>query len=491
LITIGGVAVALATLQTASAASKANGEWQEAVRAQTKYTSATVANARKVYVDEAPLALAINGALFRAEELQRRAEPGDSPLRVQATAERAAAERYLREFRAAQGPINELVATAEYTPGSGIGAPQLGRRLATLQAGNQNLADAVRGRLAAGDEAGRDVSRGGWGIVAGALIALAGFILWWWPALPALHPLRTAVAALDLPTPRRPVLGLYTGAGLGIVLRNVMVLSRTSARHASRGSARHTSRSSAQRRPSASDVHPPSSSDDRAEPPDVAFAPPELPPVPPEGDPPTAAVTSWSPAVAVVLGLIAAVVTAGQIQAGATESRLLADAARRADVVAGMVTGGLIRQTFTDSGLQTGALLGQRADELARAGGDRAQAAADNATSQRIAELTADIGVQPTADDGVDAFTEMIVSGLQGQAGSMDAEQEAVAAAAEAAGTRSDRLVVVLFALTVAASLIEIARSLSAARPATLVRLTGLGLAAAAVLYASFLALFS
>jgi hypothetical protein len=201
--------------------------------------------------------------------------------------------------------------------------------------------------------------------------------------------------------------------------------------------------------------------------------------------------STWAALPPILLGLIAAVVTVGQIQAGVAESRLLADAARRADVLAGAVTGGLIRETFVTNGKQVGLLLGQRADDLKRVGGDADQAAADDAACARIIRLTADVGVAPTADDGVDSFTQMIVSGLAGERQSMQAGQERAAIAADVAGTRSDRLVVVLFALTLAATLTEIGRSLSSKRPGKALRRAGYLIAAAAAVYALTLTLVS
>jgi hypothetical protein len=410
LVTAGAVAVALTTLEASSGASAANGDWQQAVRDQTRYTTDAVSNIRKVYVDEAPLVMAINGGLIRADELDRHARPGDTTLHVQAKAERAAEAEYLRRFRAAQGPINELVVTSSYQPGSGAGAPQLGRRLAELQAGNAPQAAALRESVAAAGQDERRVTLAGRGILGGVLIALIGFGLW------ARHRVKT-----DLP-----------------------------------------------------------------EPPDVAFGPPEIPAVPPKEP---AEASAWAALPPILLGLVAAVVTVGQIQAGVAESRLLADAARRADVLAGAVTGGLIRATFVTNGKQTGLLLGQRADDFRRVGGDPDQAAADDAACARIIRLTADVGVAPTAEDGVDSFTQTMVSGLDGEQQSMRADQERAAIAADAAGTRSDRLVVVLFALTLAATLTEIGRSLTGKRPGKALRRAGYLIAAAAAVYALTLTL--
>lgn len=199
----------------------------------------------------------------------------------------------------------------------------------------------------------------------------------------------------------------------------------------------------------------------------------------------------WSAVPAIALGLIAAVVTAGQIQASATESRLLGDAARRADLVAAVSTGGLVRRTFVTFGEQNGLLLGQRAAELRRAGADPARAAADDAAGVRIRQLAADMGAQPRDADGVDATTRLIVSGLSGEAVAARSEQDRAAAAAGEAGLRSDRLVVVLFALTLSASLIEIGRSMRGARPGRAVRLAGGLVAGAAVLCAAVVVAFT
>jgi hypothetical protein len=198
-----------------------------------------------------------------------------------------------------------------------------------------------------------------------------------------------------------------------------------------------------------------------------------------------------TPLPAIVLGLIATLVTAGQIQAGVAESRLLADAARRGDVVAGAADGGLIRQTFADYGKQSGLLLGQRADDLAEAGGDRVQAAANNAASVRIQRLAADMGVQPRAEDRLDPFTVTVASGLEIELASMRADQQRAADAADAAGTRADRLVVVLFALTLSASLAEIGGSLTDGRPGVAVRRTGYAVAGVAAVYALILILLA
>jgi hypothetical protein len=295
------------------------------------------------------------------------------------------------------------------------------------------------------------------------------------------------VAAIGFRAHSRRVLALLIGTAFGFVLRDVLasVPIRPAAQVTAPKQATQTAAAPPPEDPPATDELP-----------EIAFTAPDLPAVPPD-EPPTA--PKWSPLPAIMFGLAAAVVTAGQIQASVAESRLLGDAARRADMVAGAVTGGLIRKTFIDNGKQTGLMLGQRADDLAEAGGDPKQAAADNAASARIIRLTADIGAQPFANEGLDSFTQTVVSGLQGEVMSMRADQERAAAAAENAGKQSDSLVVVLFALTLAASLVEISRSLTTGttratgqgagrrrlpRPDSAVRYTGYAVGGAAVLYA-------
>ncbi|MFD0516715.1 hypothetical protein [Paractinoplanes durhamensis] len=76
------------------------------------------------------------------------------------------------------------------------------------------------------------------------------------------------------------------------------------------------------------------------------------------------------------------------------------------------------------------------------------------------------------------------MSGLEMELASMSTDQQRAADAADAAGKRSDRLVIVLFALTLAASLAEIGRSLSNARAGANVRRIGYAVAGLATLYA-------
>jgi len=181
LILTGALAVAVFTFVAARAASAANDAWQESVRAETRHTSSTVENIRTLYEDEASMALLISTALIRAEELDRQASPADqgSFVRTAAAAERATARAYLNQFRrnAPGSPINDLV-TAGGDPVDTTGAQRIGRRLAALQEKSGQHAVASAALQKVGDQSAKRTQRSAIGMMAGALVALLGFLLW-------------------------------------------------------------------------------------------------------------------------------------------------------------------------------------------------------------------------------------------------------------------------------------------------------------------------
>lgn len=181
LILAGASAVAVFTFVAASAASAANDAWQESVRAETRHASSTVENIRALYEDEAPLALLIRAVLIRAEELDRRAGLAGqgSFVRTAAAAERATARAYLDEFRrnAPGSPINDLVTVGGDSAGM-TGAQQIGRRLAALQEQSGQHAVASAALQKVGNQSAKRAQLSAIGMIAGALVALLGFLLW-------------------------------------------------------------------------------------------------------------------------------------------------------------------------------------------------------------------------------------------------------------------------------------------------------------------------
>jgi hypothetical protein len=409
LIGAGAIAAALATQQASSEASAANGQWQESVRAETRYTAATLENIRKVYVDDAPLAFQVRAALISAEELQRQAAAQPS-LSVEAEAQRRAAQRFIDAFSTAGPDANPLLRDHRYTKSPG-GAPYVARLLADLQARNRDTAAAL---AAEGDRNAADSERGTWGMVAGALIVLAGFVLWRSSASP--EPPR------DTPRRRRrPAVSVIALAAFAVDAVTTVVRYR----------------------------HTRAVTDD---PPDVPLNPPGLTVGTPDpGD-------SRSPLPGVLLAVLVTAVTALQIQAGTEENRQLADAARRASVVAATASGGVSRAALTSNGKQFGLLVGQRADELETAG-ETARAAADEAAGARISRLATAMGAAPTAADGADPATRAIVDSSRLALADLGSGQSTAVTAAEEAGNRSDLLVLVLFLLTLVSAFAEIGYS--------------------------------
>jgi hypothetical protein len=184
----------------------------------------------------------------------------------------------------------------------------------------------------------------------------------------------------------------------------------------------------------------------------------------------------------------AVVVTALQIDASTTENLYLAAAAQGADRVGTVSVGGGAREAFASNGQQLVVLMQQRADDVADAGSsasaaDRALAEgladADRAASARIATAIADLATPPTTADGLDPLSVAAVSASEFDREPEQRAQAAAAAEAEAAGARSDGLVRVLLALTLAANFVEIGHSsrLKAAGPVVV----GLGWALTAV----------
>jgi hypothetical protein len=189
--------------------------------------------------------------------------------------------------------------------------------------------------------------------------------------------------------------------------------------------------------------------------------------------------------------VLATVVAAVQIVAGVEENRHLAAAARRAADVGAVAVGSGPRTAFAANGTQTVLLLAQHADDLTDAGGtaapaDRALAdvlaAAEDAAARRIDAVVDDMAAAPTAVDGLDRLTAAALSGSDLDREPVQRAQASAAGAADTAGARSDRLVVVLFLLTLAANAVEIGHSPRLRSWGPHVVATGWGLAGVAVL---------
>jgi hypothetical protein len=313
------------------AASSTNGEWQDAVRAEARHTSATLENIRTVYEDEAPLALSITAALVRAQELDRRLGAG-SFLGVQADAERDTARAYLDTFRreVPDSPVTRLLGSGD-DPEAVARTHPLGGHLAALQASSRQATDEAAALWAAGDYDATRTRRFLWGMAGGALVVLAGFAVWerrrrsalataGWTAAPATattRPVPWPGVALVLaaligtrheperwPLPARLAAALLAGAAVGGVL-----FRRTPA-------------------PLAAPVRA-----DQADSPVAVVGPPSVPAAPPERPAAGGPAADRSPLPSVILAVAAVVVTALQIDASATENRYLAEAAQGADRV--------------------------------------------------------------------------------------------------------------------------------------------------------------
>lgn len=463
LILVGALTVAVFTFVAARAASAANDAWQESVRAETRHTSSTVENIRALYQDEAPMALLIRTALIRAEELERQASPTGQGafVRTVATAERATARAYVNQFRknAPDSPINDLV-TAGGDPAGATAVQRIGRRLAALQEQSGQHAVASAALQKVGDQSAKRTQRSAIGMIAGALVALLGFLLWFRTTRPSTTPGRylaelmvattDAVRATLLRKAERRRRGPFThpvgilvpvvlavGAAVGILLRDAWTA-----------------------------IKPPH----QAPPPDTTGAPaavigaPALPTTPPEGPPKQ----SRSPLPAVIFAVLATAATALQITAGTEENHYLAEAARGAATVGAVAVGSGPREAFATNGQQSVVLMQQRASDLTDAGRDdvpsnralaSALATADNAAAPRISAVVADMATPPTAADGVDALARAAVSSSEFDREPLQRAQADAAAFAKQAGNRSTRLVIVLFLLTLAANAVEIGNS--------------------------------
>ncbi len=423
LILAGASAVAVFAFVAATATSAANDAWQESVRAETRHTSSTVENIRTLYEDEAPIALLISAALIRAEELDRHAGPAgqESFIRTAAAAERATARAYLDQFRrnAPDSPINDLI-TVGGDPADTTGAQRIGRRLAALQeqSGQHIAASAVLQKV--GDQSAKRTQRSTIGMIAGALIALLGFLLW----------SRTAGYATTGTSPAMSPWGSRVGA------------ANADAKAAGRpGNGTH---------------------DEEA--PTAIIGAPALSATPPEG----LSKQSRSPLLAVIFAVLATAATALQITAGTEENNHLAKAARGAATVGAVAVGSGPREAFATNGQQSVLFMQQRAGDLNAAGRDdvprnrvlaSALATADNAVASRVSAVVADMATPPTEADGVDALARAAVSSSEFDREPLQRAQADAAAYAKEAGNRSTRLVIVLFLLTLAANAVEISNS--------------------------------
>jgi hypothetical protein len=475
------IALAVYTYAATMAASSANGEWQDAVRAEARHTSATLENIRSVYEDEAPLALSITAALVRAQELDRRVGAG-SFLGVQADAERDTARAYLDTFRreVPDSPVTRLLGSRD-DPEAVARTHPLGTHLATLQASSRQATDAAAALWATGD---RDATRTRgflWGMVGGALVVLAGFVLWE-------QRQRSALATAGW-TAQTATVAMRPGPWPGVALTLAALIG---AQHGTRRPALPARVAAAMlagaavggvllRRAPAPIAGPVRT--DQGDGPVAVIGPPPVPAAPPERP-----AADRSPLPAVVLAVAAVVVTALQIDASTTENLYLAAAAQGADRVGTVSVGGGAREAFASNGQQLVVLMQQRADDVADAGSsasaaDRALAEgladADRAASARIATAIADLATPPTTADGLDPLSVAAVSASEFDREPEQRAQAAAAAEAEAAGARSDGLVRVLLALTLAANFVEIGHSsrLKAAGPVVV----GLGWALTAV----------
>jgi hypothetical protein len=172
---VAAFALAWCTYAATAAASAANGEWQDAVRAEARHTSATLENIRKVYEDDAPLVLSITATLVRTQELERRADAG-SFVGVLAAAERETARVFLDTFRrqVPDSPVTRALGTRA-DPEVVARTRPFGAQLAALQGMSRQHADAAAAAWSAGDVDAARVRHNLWGMVAGALVVLAGF----------------------------------------------------------------------------------------------------------------------------------------------------------------------------------------------------------------------------------------------------------------------------------------------------------------------------
>lgn len=127
LLAAAAVVAAVAGATASVASSNASGAWQVAVRRQLEQADAIRAGLDELYLREAPQALAVTAARFRAEELTAAAARLGEPDRAAVLAE-AAKEAALADRLAAGGA--PLVTNGHYLTLAGL---DTGRRLAELR----------------------------------------------------------------------------------------------------------------------------------------------------------------------------------------------------------------------------------------------------------------------------------------------------------------------------------------------------------------------
>ncbi len=504
----GALLAAVGTGMTAWAASQANGKWQDSTRAQVRYTMSTVENARAVYFDDAALALQLQAVLIQAEELERRIAPKDqqSILRIQAAADRATISAYLKAYGTAGAEANPLLSDPRYAPVGGDPAPQVGKRLADAQAQNPATAAKITALVREGDRAANLSQRAGWVMIGGAIAVVLGTMLWARSDSTSARNETGSASTEEEPIPATqnqlraqnrgtpvPSSPLATGALLTLAFVSATFLAArrwfplSTAAGITRGcmlvmaglviGTRYENTRLASMSAPATGGTEPLAPPARApeEPPTAPLAPPGLP-ASPAGLPTGRGPRSRFPPLPVILGLIATVVTVLQIQASTEENRWLATAARGASLISGAAVGGVILDAFETNGRQAGLLMGQGAEDLrraARVGKPDARtpaetiAAADGAAADRIVQLAISMGRTPTVADGVDASTRTIVAGSPFEQQALQSEQTAAVNQAEAAGRRSNWLVLGLFLITVLGISVEIRAHIVRSRAAT------------------------
>ncbi|GAB6899291.1 hypothetical protein JCM9957A_23810 [Kineosporia succinea] len=430
LIGAGGLVAAIASLTMALASSQANGQWQDSVRAQVRYSASTVENIRAVYLDEAPLAFQLRSLTIQAEELERRVtgEPGVPGAR--AAAHRATVQTYLRAYEDAGLEVNPA-ATAALDPRRRLAQAQ---KTVTLDETNR-LEDA-------GEQQARRGTRAGWTVVGAALAVVGGFALL----------ARTRRAPGGVPVPGPPPRPTYAQrgplVGPALVLTLVLLLRRSPSRAGVVavpalwvGFALGARRRAAPVEPVPDEVVPDEVT------PDIPLGPPEIPAAGISGN--------RMPWVSLAVGVTAAVLTVLQLQAATDEARWQAEAARGASMTAAAADGGVIVDAFETNAQQTAVLLAQGADDLDRAGArgepgaaTSVLAAADRAAAERMTDLADRMGRTPDVGDGIDASTRIIVSGSPIEQQDLLQRQHTAVDRAESSGSRANLLVYALLIIT-------------------------------------------
>jgi hypothetical protein len=458
----------MSTVVALSAQSTANGQWQESVRAQAGYDTGTAMIFQNLYTTDAPQALRVHAARIRARALEdAAAQPGASPvLRALGAAESTTAQRYLDAYLQASN-ANDLLSSDPRYAVDADGAPRVTRLLVDRLAAHwREAADPARFRTA-GDRAARRVDRATGLLYGSAGVAPLGLLLWLWarcarhakPRPPVVVRPRCADAV------RGPLVGIgvvlaltLTGRArsrrprlLTAIVAAVTLVAVGAA--AGRGARRHR----AEGTPPSNAAGPAA-----AEPPELMLGPPELPATPIEtgaGAPWLLRPRSWPwiPAVLVVLAVSTTAVTAWQIRVSTAESRMLADAARLSIDLTSAAIIGSTQQAFGVDSQQAGFLAGQGVDDLARTvaqadGGDAALVhallTADATAARRIEDLSRAMARRPTVADGLDPHTVDVLNGAEVALEALLEDQQSAARAADATGERADRLVDVVFALS-------------------------------------------